>query len=198
MYPNSASNPQNQPNPFLAQQEDEIDLKVLLFNYLQYWPIIVIFMFLGLLSAFLLNKFTTPIYKVESTVLVVDDKPTLGADLFESAGLGLQNKSNIDNEIGILKSYSLAQSTISEMDLNVAYFQDDIFKPRQIYGNTPVYVAVDWNREQVVGGLFRLEVLNEQSFELTVEDEEAFAVFNPKDPFYKSKLESFSLPRSVF
>jgi len=101
MYPNSASNPQNQPNPFLAQQEDEIDLKVLLFNYLQYWPIIVIFMFLGLLSAFLLNKFTTPIYKVESTVLVVDDKPTLGADLFESAGLGLQNKSNIDNEIGI-------------------------------------------------------------------------------------------------
>ena len=107
MYPNQVQGNNPNPNPFLVQQEDEIDLKALLFNYLTYWPLIVIFAFLGVLVAFLFNRYTTPIYKVESTVLVVDDKPTLGADLFESAGLGIQGKSNIDNETGIIKSYSL-------------------------------------------------------------------------------------------
>ena len=197
MYPNQVQGNNPNPNPFLVQQEDEIDLKALLFNYLTYWPLIVIFAFLGVLVAFLFNRYTTPIYKVESTVLVVDDKPTLGADLFESAGLGIQGKSNIDNETGIIKSYSLAESAVSQMDLNVSYYKEGFLKVTQVYGNVPVYVSVDWTKPQLVGGMFRLEVIDESSFELSVEDDQ-FSVFQPKDPFYKSNFEGFELPKSIY
>tara|TARA_R100000501_G_C2615946_1_gene109549 strand:+ start:630 stop:731 length:102 start_codon:yes stop_codon:yes gene_type:complete len=33
MYPNQVQGNNPNPNPFLVQQEDEIDLKALLFNY---------------------------------------------------------------------------------------------------------------------------------------------------------------------
>lgn len=152
MYPNSPQVNTNPQNPFLVNQEDEIDLKVILFNYLQYWPVILICAFLGVVGAYLFNRFTTPVYKVESTVIVKDEDRALGADLFESAGFaGLQGKSNIENEIGVLKSYSLALATINELDLNVQYFVEDYFKVKQIYGNYPVFVKVDWSKSKSSG-----------------------------------------------
>ncbi len=197
MYSNTTNNASQAQNPFMIQKEDEIDLKVILFNYLQYWPIIVVSMFLGILAAFLFNRYATPVYKVESTILVVDDKPTLGTDLFESAGLGMQGKSNIENEIGILKSYSLAEETVRRLDLNVAYYREDFLKKVEIYDNSPVYVKANWTKPQLVGGLFRLEVINETSFELRVE-ENTFQIYNPSDPFYKRGVEDFSLKKSVY
>ena len=117
------TNQQNQQSPFLPQKEDEIDLKVLLFNYLKYWPIIAICVFIGFVSAFIKNRYATNIFKVESTILVVDDKPSLGTDLFESSGFGgLQGQSNIENEMGILKCFNLAEQTVKELNLNVQYF----------------------------------------------------------------------------
>jgi uncharacterized protein involved in exopolysaccharide biosynthesis len=172
MYPNSPQVSSASSSPYLINQEDEIDLKVILFNYLQFWPIILLFGFLGLLAGYLLNKFTTPIYKVESTVIVKDENASLGADLFASAGiLGLQGKSNIENEIGIIKSFSLAQSTIEQMELNVQYFSDGLLRKQQLYGNVPIYVKVDWEKNQVVGGLFKLEVVDELNFQLSIEEE---------------------------
>ncbi len=180
MYPNSPQINQTPQSPFMVNQEDEIDLKVILFNYLQYWPLILVFALLGLLSAFLFNRLTTPVYKIESTVIVEDENAALGADLFESAGLlGLQGKSNIENEIGILKSFSLAQAALNELNFNVRYYREDFLKKTEAYGNFPILVSVDWNKPQVVGGLFKVEVIDENSFELSVE-EEGFSVFLSK------------------
>ncbi|MDO8965714.1 polysaccharide biosynthesis tyrosine autokinase [Algoriphagus sp.] len=197
MYPNSPQANPGQQSPFMVNQEDEIDLKVILFNYLQYWPLIIAFAFLGLLSAFLFNRLTTPIYKVESTVIVKDDNASLGSDLFESAGLmGLQGKSNIENEIGILKSFSLAQATLDQLNLNVKYYKEDFLKKTESYGNFPIYVNADWTKSQVVGGLFKVEVVDENTFLLSVAEDE-FSVFNPKDPYYKTKLEELALKPAI-
>jgi tyrosine-protein kinase Etk/Wzc len=198
MYPNSPQvNPGHQ-SPFLINQEEEIDLKVILFNYLQYWPLIIAFAFLGLLSAFFFNRFSTPIYKVESTVIVKDENKSLGTDLFESAGLaGLQGKSNIENEIGILKSFSLAQATLDQLNLNVSYFRDDFLKKVQIYGNSPIFVKVDWAKPQVVGGMFKVEVIDENTFQLSIVENE-FSVFNPNDPYYKTNLDELILEPGIY
>jgi len=198
MQPNFPQGSPTPANPFMVYKEDEIDLKVILFNYLQYWPILLACSFLGLISAFFINRYTTPVYSVESTVIIKDDKPTLGSDLFESAGLGgLQGKNNIENEIGILKSFSLAEETIGSLNLNVQYFEEGFFKFNQIYGNYPVFIKPNWNSEQIVGGLIKLEVIDESSFSISIEENE-FQIFNPKDPYYKTKLENFELTQGIF
>ena len=86
MYPNTPNSSNSGQNPFMVQKEDEIDLKVLLFNYLQYWVVILACMFIGVVAAFLFNRYATNIFKVESSILVEDEEPSLGMDLFESSG----------------------------------------------------------------------------------------------------------------
>jgi tyrosine-protein kinase Etk/Wzc len=175
-------------------KDDTVDIKGLIFKYLQHWPALLVFMILGYVTASIYNKFGIPIYRVESTILIAQEQ-SLGDNLFGGAfGSG---GSNLENEIGILKSYSLAEKTIDEMDINVSYFSKDFWKMSQLYGNLPIYVEAKWDKEQIVGGLFKLEVLDEDSFVLLVE-EEGFQVYDPKDPFYKTWMGALILPKSVF
>lgn len=178
----------NSPHPHhgIEQDEEQIDLKELLFKYLKYWPYILICAFLGVFSAFLVNRYATPIYKIDATV-VVNDEPagTLGQDIFESAGLGIP-KSNVENEIGILKSYTLAFEALSTLNFNVFYYKDGFIKKTEIYGNSPFLIEADWKHPQLTGGMFSLIKINEKSFKLGLVEEE-FSVFSPLDPHYKTR-----------
>ncbi|KEO73449.1 GumC family protein [Anditalea andensis] len=188
-----------QPNhsPYqVIEEEETLDLRKLLFKYLRYWPYILVSAIIGVAGAFVLTKYMTSVYKIEATVLISDDKPSLGADLFDGGNL-FAPKNNIENEIGILKSFSLAEEAIGSLDINVSYYEDDLFKKRQVYGNIPVYVQVDWTHPQMVGGQWKIEVLDNKSFNLSLEKDD-FALFNPQDPFYKTKLDQLNFQEGTY
>ncbi len=178
------STPQSHPTN-IEQDEEQIDLKELIFKYLRFWPYIVVCAFLGLFSAFLINRYATPIYKIDASVLVNDEPAgTLGQDIFESAGLGIP-KSNVENEMGILKSYTLAFEALSSLNFNVFYYKDGFVKKTEIYGNSPFLIEADWKHPQLVGGMFSLKKNSDKTYSLGI-IEEAFSVFSPLDPHYKT------------
>ncbi|WP_194974466.1 GumC family protein [Aquiflexum lacus] len=174
-------------DPFLPPHEDDVELKVVLFNYLKYWPFILLCSLICLFGAFLFNKYATPIYKVESSVIVADEPQALGADLFDAVGL-LPIKTNVENEIGILKSYSLAEEAISALGLDVFYFEEDFFISKQVYSSPLIYVDVDWGHYQAVSGHISIDVIDDGQFEIDWEESE-YEIFNPLDPFYKTLRE---------
>jgi len=189
------NSPQN--GPFhVVEEEETLDLKKLLFKYLRYWPYILASAFLGLVAAYIVTKLSQPIYRIEATVLVSDDKPTLGADLFDGGGM-LSQSNNIENEIGILRSFSLAEDAINKMDINVSYFADGFMNKRRIYGNIPIYVQLDWRHPQMVNGLWKVEVIDARTYNLTIEDD-GFVVYNPKDPYYKTQLEQILFKEGTY
>ncbi|MCH7401705.1 GumC family protein [Belliella kenyensis] len=167
--------------------EDEIDLRAILFRFLYQWPWFVASIFLCLALAYTYTRIATPIYQVSASVIVADDKPGLGLDLFESSGL-LGSKSNVENEIGILKSYALAVETIKSLGLDVFYHEEGFLKSKQLYANLPFIVEVDWNHAQVVSGNFEVRGLGGNKFVLSI-DNDAPALFMPHDPMYKLSLE---------
>lgn len=170
----------------LEQDEEQIDLKELVFKYLKFWPYIVLCAFLGFFCAFLVNRYATPIYNIEASILVNEEPSnTLGGDIFESAGLSIP-KSNVENEIGILKSYTLAFEALDALNFNVFYYRDGFVKKSEIYGNSPFLVEADWKHPQLVRGMFRIRKTDSQSFRLEIEEEE-FSVFSPLDPHYKTR-----------
>lgn len=64
---------QQSSSPFNAEiNEDEIDLKEILFKYLRHWKMIAVCAAVGLALAVFFNKLVTPIYSVESSVLIKD------------------------------------------------------------------------------------------------------------------------------
>jgi tyrosine-protein kinase Etk/Wzc len=107
---------------------------------LQNWPWLLLSIILCLLSALLYLRYTTPIYEISSTILVKDD--TKGTDLGEAAimeNLGLSSgKSNVDNEVEILKSRMLMEKVVSDLQLFVTCFAKGNIKTTELYGQSPV------------------------------------------------------------
>lgn len=176
-------------SPFNSEiREDEIDLKEILFKYLSHWKMISICAIVGLFLAVFFNKIVTPIYSVESSVLIKDEQSgMLGADLFESAGLSMP-KSNVENEIGILRSFSLIGEALEELNFNVQFFEDGLLKKTELYRTSPILVEVDWKHTQLTGGLFAVQRTSEGKFLLTV-DHDDFYLYTPTDPTYKTEVE---------
>lgn len=85
----------------------------------------------------------TPVYNISATVLIKDDKKggnTGTMSGLEELGLsGLINSSqNIDNEIEVLRSKTLVKEVISQLNLYVAYRDEDEFPAKNMYKTSPI------------------------------------------------------------
>ena len=131
-------------------QEEKVDLKGLFFRYFSHWYYFVISLFVFGLIALAYIRYTTPVYSVSSTILIRDDNNTqLGAEnILEGMEL-FSGKTNINNEIVVLKSYSLINQVIDELSLGVSYHQHGFLQSNELYQNTPFSVIVDSNYSQI-------------------------------------------------
>jgi tyrosine-protein kinase Etk/Wzc len=92
-------------------------------------------------AALIFLRYQSPAYKINASILVRDD--TKGSDFGEAIvlqGLGLSStgKSNVDNEVEVLRSRTLAESVVNDLQLNVQYFTTGNIKTSQLYLETPV------------------------------------------------------------
>ena len=108
------------------QPEESIDYKVLFYKIYSYWYFFLITIFIALLIAFLFNKYTPAVYRVKATVLIKDDKSRM--DPQSLLGISLMSSAqNIQNEIGILRSYAVSNRAVRKLDLKVSYFIEENF-----------------------------------------------------------------------
>ena len=115
-------------------QEEKVDVKNLLFRYYNHWYYFVISVLFFALIAFAYIRYTTPIYSVSSTILIRDDNNTqLGAEnILEGMEL-FSGKTNINNEIVVLKSFSLINQVIDELGLGVSYYQHGFLQSNELF-----------------------------------------------------------------
>ncbi|MEZ7497303.1 polysaccharide biosynthesis tyrosine autokinase [Flavobacterium sp. Arc3] len=123
--------------------ENDFDVKALLQQYLIHWQWFVLAIFITLLTAFIYLRYTVPQYQVTTTILVKDEqKGGMLSELsaFADMGMGGGIKSNLDNEIEILKSRTLVESTVKKLNLNTQLILKGNLLEREIYGDTPISV----------------------------------------------------------
>ena len=152
-----------------VSQEETIDIKALILKYAQYWYYFILsILFFGCI-AFLNNRYTVPEYSVSTTLLIRDDNNTqLGAEnLLEGLEL-FSGKKNLKNEIVILKSYSLSEKVIKELNLGISYYQHGFLQTNEMFGNSPFNVRVDSSHLQLTGVNFKLTPINNEEFTLSV------------------------------
>ncbi|MGM0565677.1 MAG: GumC family protein, partial [Bacteroidota bacterium] len=153
-------------NGFGQQEEQEsIDIRGILSKVIANWYLFVITVGIALAVAFLFNKYSKTVYEVSTTVLVQDDKGSISTQ--ELIGLNINNnKQNLNNEIGLLKSYAMVKRTVKELDFEVSYFTEDNFIVREHYKNPPFKVEFDPSHPQVIGVPFHIRVLDKNHFEI--------------------------------
>ena len=103
------------------------------------WHWFALSLIICLCFGFVFLRYSTPKYEINASVLVKDD--TKGTDFGEAAlleSLGLSSgKSNVDNEVEILKSRTLMESVVKDLQLYVRYFASGNVKTTEIYEKSP-------------------------------------------------------------
>lgn len=155
----------------IQQQEESIDIKALFFKFVRYWYLFALTIFVAIVIAFLFNKYTTPVYEVNTTVLVKDEKGAISAASM-LGGLGLSNtQQNVENEIGILNSFTLTYRAIRNLDFQISYFFDEGLINVEMYHTAPFEVIMDTSMAQAVGMKFHIEFLNINEYSIEAEGE---------------------------
>ena len=134
-------------NEAQESKEENIDVKELLFKYLIHWPWFVGAVVACLIAAWVYLYMSTPVYNISATVLIKDDKKGGSAGMLsglESLGLDgmVSSSQNIDNEIEVLRSKTIAKEVVEDLGLYISYTDEDEFPSRNMYKTSPVQVSL--------------------------------------------------------
>ncbi|MCT4223061.1 polysaccharide biosynthesis tyrosine autokinase [Elizabethkingia anophelis] len=128
---------------------EEININELIKPYVLKWPWFVICVITTLIIAFFALKYMTPVYKVQSTVLIKDSKNSNSAGgaemnvLQDLSGFGGMKTNSVDNEIEIFKSKKLMRDVVDHLNLQVDIFAKSGLKKIELYKETsPIEIRI--------------------------------------------------------
>ncbi|KAF2509246.1 polysaccharide biosynthesis tyrosine autokinase [Flavobacterium zhairuonense] len=181
---------QNFYNDVIDDEIEDINLRDQLDKYLIHWRWFLVSVVIGLILAFIYLRYTTPSYEATTSILVKDEKKGgMLSELSAFADLGLGGsmmKNNVDNEVEILKSRTLVESTIKKLNLNVGLFVEGKVVDRDIYLESPISAhfinkTVLFDEAKII---LNCKLLNANTFSLEneVDDKEVF-ILSPKREF---------------
>ena len=120
-------------------------------------------------TAWMYMRYTIPEYEVKCSILIKDTEKSSGVSetaLLKELG-AYQETKNVDNEIQILKSQTLMESVVRDLNLIVRYYAVGRVRNEEMYGNS--YVRVDSFDLKKGGALLNIHCLSDSTFELIEE-----------------------------
>lgn len=140
---------QSSPPLEVENSSSNIDINEIVKPYLRKWPWFAVSAFIALVIGYIALKFMTPIYNVQTTVLVKDAKNSsspIGSELGvlpDFSNLGGLKTNSIANEIEILKSKRLMKEVVINKNLQTDIFAKSKLRKIELYKDTsPIEVRV--------------------------------------------------------
>lgn len=139
---------ENNAQPTVENDAQEINIQEIIKPYLLKWRWFILSALAALLLAWYYIKTATPVYKVQSTVLIKDAKSSGSATgemgvLKDLSGLGGMSTNSVDNEIEIFKSKKLLREVVKSKNLQSTLVSKEGLRSRELYGDiAPILVNV--------------------------------------------------------
>lgn len=155
-------------------KEDEIDIRAIVFKYLQHWKWFVlsglVFLIIGI---FIYMKMDRK-YDVTTSVLLKEEKGS--SSLGQKGPLGgleqlglLSTTNNIDNEIAVFSSPNLMRQIVMKLELHISYFKNGFFRDKEVYKECPYYVKLEDIKPEDLKGSIELSIKKEKEGNLKIE-----------------------------
>ena len=177
----------------------EVNLKILVRRIFKNKLLFAVSIFLCLAGAYAYLKTTTPTYLVQTSLLIDSSGKSrlLGSSSkYVDGGVGLIGmEKNLYNEMGIIKSYSLVNTTLKDLDFGVSYFAGTWYKQQEYYGYFPFEVKASEGKPQLFGGFFQINMINDQKYKLTIKEKE-FTVSNPATQTNREMTSEFEFSKT--
>ncbi|HEY4062582.1 MAG TPA: polysaccharide biosynthesis tyrosine autokinase [Puia sp.] len=156
-------------NPFEAQDNKvSFSPKDFLVRYIRYLPWILVSMVVFLVMAYIKIRYTIPIYRVQSSLLIKNENDQGGAgggkeisfnDLFMNQG-----SVNLSNEIEILRSRPVLQRVARDLDLQRQCYNKGSIRSSLQYETKPFNLVLHELADSTMGFGFQVNMLNDQQF----------------------------------
>jgi tyrosine-protein kinase Etk/Wzc len=173
--------PHNQHNlPF--PEEDSIDIKKYIFLILSRWWLFGISIFISLTIAYLINRYSAEVYQVSSSMVIGEEGTQAGSIesmLYElTRAKKSRRKAMVENEISILRSYSLSRMAIEELpEFNITYMAVGRrgIAESQLYRNCPFVVIPDTLGSNAQGFKVNVIILSKEKYRIELDIGKGFS-----------------------
>ncbi|RYC51412.1 tyrosine protein kinase [Flagellimonas olearia] len=113
----------------------ELDLKGLLDSYLKHWKWFGLSVFILILLAYAYLRYSTPQYKASAKIQIIENKGTSSElSVLQDLDVFSGGKTQIEDEIEILKSRGNLTQVVKKLKLNVRYFVVGNIRNSELYG----------------------------------------------------------------
>jgi len=135
-------------NPIIEGSEKEINIQEIIKPYVRNWIWFIIVPIICLVITYFYLKFVTPIYNIQSSVLIKDAQkvPSVNSELGvlqDLSGFGGMATNSIDNEIEIFKSKKLMYEVVKQNNLQTSIYAKSSLNDNELYKDTsPIIIQV--------------------------------------------------------
>ena len=160
-----------------APPSDDIDIMRYVSLFISNWIWIAVALLLSLSLAYLFNHYSARVYNVKSTLLIEEDQNTGGIPNLEQmlpSGGYWGNWRNLENELAILRSYTLNYRVIEAMpEFDIAYVPIGRhgIREQRIYRSSP-FTVKKLTEEQPVGVEMTIRFTGPETYTLMVDEDQ--------------------------
>lgn len=163
--------------------QSSLDYKKIFNRLLEFKRLFIACIVLFLIFSVIYNKTAKVMYENTTSILISDKGKsalTSGDNFLQGIPL-LSGQVNIDNEIEVLKSFSLIKETIQRMDMKSSMFtykknmiskmlaSSSFVKKTEVYESAPIKITIDPTQPQATNLNFYIEFIDENSFKIRAE-----------------------------
>ena len=119
---------------------EDVNIKDILFRYLQFWKWFLAVAILSLSVAYTYLRYASDIYQTTAKIKILDNSKggmKLPSDV---AALFSNSKVNLDNEMEVLKSHRLLELVAKNLNLGTSYYSVGNIKTTELWKNKPFKV----------------------------------------------------------
>jgi len=167
----------NEQYPEYIREEESIDIKKYIFLILSHWWWFGIAIFISLTIAYLVNRYSEEVYEVSASVIVEDKESQMGSvETMLNELTRVRNrrrKATVENEISILKSYSMARRALEELvhfDITYTAVGRREIAESRMYKSSPFIVVPDTSRTNATAYPIDITILSRDEYLLEIDD----------------------------
>jgi tyrosine-protein kinase Etk/Wzc len=139
----------------------EFELGLFLFISRRSLILIIPFLCLVTLSAFLYLRYTPPVFESHCTLQIQTSNQA--TDLLNVSDFG-ENKNLLSEGIELLRSKVLFKNVLSHLPLETSYFSEGTFKANELYTSSPFNVEVKIKNPKIKGNKIYIDFINNHQF----------------------------------
>ena len=163
----------------LIEAREKNKTKTFFLKYLKKWPWFAFFCAIGLTLGYLHFKNSPSRYIVQSRILVVSQENAMNSVLsFDKPMIGLGKNSNIENKIGILRSYTLYRKALRSLNWDYSWFLKKTLYNADLYNNPPFELSISPTAQNAKNVFIEIEMLNDKNYHIKAKGETKINGYN--------------------